>query len=106
MMATDDLDPCAAGYLAGGPRRAVHTAVAALREHGSVAVAMVGKVKRTGPLPRDISGLPSAIHAVLTSPARARTVEKEQETRQSLNAIRTRLVQAGQLVSPTRNPRP
>jgi uncharacterized protein (TIGR04222 family) len=86
-------------YLAGGERRAVHSALASLRAADAVDTDDNKKVVATNHPPAGASDLERAVHAALGHGTRPATLYRNRGVEAALTAIRTRLVDAGLLYS-------
>ncbi len=97
-----DLTPEMAGYLAAGPRRAIHAAIAVLRGDGAVAVTWAGSLKRMQAPSQDLDPLPDAIYETIARPTRARALAGDPPVRHALAAIRAELATRGLVTRPWR----
>ena len=97
-----DLNPVMAGYLAGGPRRAMHAAVAVLRLGGAVGVTRAGSVKRRGAPSQDLDPLSAALYDAIPRSVRVPALQRDPLVRQTLAAIRAELAAHGLVTRPWR----
>jgi uncharacterized protein (TIGR04222 family) len=86
-------------YLAGGERRAIHSALAGLRAAEAVDTDDDKKVVATNHPPAGASDLERAVHAALGHGTRPAALYRNRGVEAALTAIRTRLVDAGLLYS-------
>jgi uncharacterized protein (TIGR04222 family) len=94
-----EVSPTALGYLSGGTRRAVVTALAVLHVRGAVEVAKPGMVRRTDEQFGSGDRLLSATYAALDLPNGPRGIELRPQVQRAVAEVRKELV-AAHLMAP------
>lgn len=95
-----EISPTVLGYLTGGTRRAVVTALAMLHVHGAVRIGKQGTVKRTDGKFASTDRLLSATYAALYQPNGPRGIASRPQVRRAAAEVRKDVV-AGRLLVPT-----